>query len=84
MVLQNKLIIEYDSTLSLKDMETNIQNAYADRKKAKDTVECLSYEYRIELALVKEETGKMKAATFLCTANHIESQRRMYRNIRHM
>ena len=26
----------------------------------------------------------MKAATFLCTANHIESQRRMYRNIRHM
>lgn len=49
-----------------------------------DIAESLSYEYRAELALAKEEAGEMKVVTFLHIANKIESQRRIYRNIRHM
>ena len=46
--------------------------------------ESLSYEYRTQLALAKEEAGEIKAATFLRIANNIEAQRRMYQNIRYM
>ena len=44
----------------------------------------LSLEYRTQLALAKEETGELKAATFLRNMNHEEAQRRIFRNIRHM
>ena len=46
--------------------------------------ESLSIEYRSQLALAKEEAGEIKAATFLKNQNHIEAQRRLFRNIRHM
>ena len=46
--------------------------------------ESLSLEYRTQLALAKEETGELKAATFLRNMNHVEAQRRVFRNIRHM
>ena len=83
-VLQNKLSITYDPSLSLNEIETKIKSSYAERKRVKAIAESLSYEYRTELALAKEEAGEMKAATFIRMANQIESQRRMYRNIRHM
>ena len=34
--------------------------------------------------MVKEEAGELKAATFLRNMNHVEAQRRLFRNIRHM
>ena len=44
----------------------------------------LSLEYRTQLALAKEEAGEIKAASFLRNMNHVEAQRRLHRNIRHM
>ena len=32
----------------------------------------------------KEEAGEMKASVFLNNVNHIEAQRRLFRNIRNM
>ena len=46
--------------------------------------ESLSLEYRTQLALAKEEAGEVKAATYIRNLNHIEAQRRLFRNIRHM
>ena len=83
-VLQNKLHIKYNPNLTLDEIEDKVKGAFKERKRVKDIAESLSYEYRTELALAKEEAGEMKAATFLRIANNIESQRRMYRNIRHM
>ena len=34
--------------------------------------------------MVKEEAGELKAAVFLPNANHIETQQRLFRNIRHI
>ena len=72
-VLQNNLNIYYNSDLSLEELETNIKNAYADKKKCKAIAESLSYEYRTHLALAKIEADEMKAATFLRTANNIDN-----------
>ena len=44
----------------------------------------LSLEYRMKLALVKVETGEIKAAVFLRNQNRIEEQRRVARSIRRM
>ena len=34
--------------------------------------------------MAKEEAGELKAAVFLPNANHIETQQRLFRNIRHI
>ena len=47
-------------------------------------VESLSFEYRNQLAMAKEEGVKIKAAVFLRNMNFIEAQRRLFRNIRTM
>ena len=44
----------------------------------------MSLEYRTQLVVAKEEAGETKAASYLCSLNHIESQRRIFRNIRFM
>ena len=36
------------------------------------------------MALAKEEAGEIKAASYLRNMNHVEAQRRLFRNIRHM
>ena len=61
-VLQNKLKINFDNTLSLDDITLNIVNAACERRRAKKDAEALSLEYRTQLALAKEEAGEMKAA----------------------
>ena len=43
-------------------------------------VESLSLEYRTQLAMAKEETGEINTAVFLSNTNHIEAQRRLFRN----
>ena len=47
-------------------------------------VDELSLEYKIKLAMVKEEAGGLKVAVFLCNQNLIEEQRRVSRNIGRM
>ena len=42
----------------------------------------LSLEYRLKLAMVKEEAGELKSAVFLRNQNRIEEQKRVARNIR--
>ena len=83
-VLQNKLKITYDPTLSYNDIVQKVVKASKDRKKSKLLAESLSREYRTQLAIAKEEAGEMTAATYLKTRNRIEAQRRLYRNIRYM
>ena len=46
--------------------------------------ESLSLEYRTQLAAAKEEADENNAATFIRNLHHVETQRRMFRNIRHM
>ena len=82
--LQNKLRIEYDPTLSIEDVETNIVKAYERRKACKAEAESLSPEYRTQLALAKEAAGNIKMAIHLRNMNRIEGVRRMFRNIRYM
>ena len=83
-VLQNKLNIVYNADLSLADIENKIISSHNERKKCKLLAESLSYEYRTQLALAKEEAGEIKSATFLRISNNIEAQRRMYLKIRYM
>jgi hypothetical protein len=84
LVLQRKLNIVYDPALTLQQIILNIRLAYKERKKCMKIAESLSLEYRTQLALAKEEAGEIRAATFLRQMNHIEAQRRLFRNIRHM
>jgi len=83
-VLQNKLNLIYNATLSKQDIESEISKAYKVRKQCKLYAESLSLEYRTQLALAKEAAGELKAAVYLRNINHIEALRRIFRNIRHM
>ena len=83
-VLQNKLGITYNPHLSLLEIERQIVSAHKHRHDCIKNDESLSLEYRTQLALTKEAAGEVKAATFLKNQNFIESQRRLFRNIRHM
>ena len=69
--IQNILNIVYNTDLSLADIENKIISSHKERKKCKLLAESLSYEYRTQLALAKEEDGEIKAATFLRIANNI-------------
>ena len=83
-VLQRKIDLQYDPTLSLNQIDHSIKEAYKERKRCMKLAESLSLEYRTQLAIAKEEAGETKAASFLRNMNHIEAQRRLFRNIRHM
>ena len=83
-ILQNKLGIQYEPNLVLPEIEQRIIKAHKYRHVCIKNDESLSLEYRTQLAVAKEEAGEVKAATFLKNQNFIESQRRLFRNIRHM
>ena len=83
-VLKKKLKLVYDPTLTLSDIEEQIKLAHNSRKKCKQMAESLSLDYRTQLALAKEEVGELDAAVYLRNVNHLEAQRRLFRNIRHM
>ena len=83
-VMQHKLHIEYDPNLTLSDINNNIIHAHKKRKRCKKLAESLSLEYRTQLAIAKEEAGETKAASYIRNLNHIEAQRRLFRNIRFM
>ena len=83
-VLQNKLDLTFEPHLSLTEIEQRLVAAHKQRHICIKNDESLSIEYRSQLALAKEEAGEIKAATFLKNQNHIEAQRRLFRNIRHM
>ena len=83
-VLQNKLDIEYDRDVSLGQIISNIKDASRRRIKIKRMAVSLSLEYRTRLALAKEETGGVKAATYIRSLNRIESQRKLFQNIKVM
>ena len=80
-VLQNKINLDFDPNLTLIQIETNIKLAYKERKRCMLYAESLSLEYRTQLAIAKEEAGEVKAASFLLNMNHVEAQRRLFRNI---
>ena len=82
-VLQHKLNLVYNPAITLVQIETKIKCAYQERKRCKELAESLSLEYRTQLALAKEEAGEIKAAAYLRNMNHVEAQRRLFRNIRH-
>ena len=82
-VLQNKLSIPYDDSLTLADIKSNISDTYKRRRRIK-IADSLSLEYRMKLAQAKEEAGEVKAATYIRTLNNIERQRRLYQNIKVM
>ena len=87
-VLQNKLQLTYDSSLNVTKIEEQIVLARASRnssrKECKRITEIVSLEYRTQLATAKDEAGEMKTYLLLNNINHIEAQRRLFRNIRHM
>ena len=74
----------YDQSLSLQQIEQKIIQAYKHRQECIQYDESLSIEYRTQLAMAKEAAGETKAASYLRNINHIEAQRRLFRNIRHM
>ena len=83
-VLQNKLNIVYDNSLTLKEINSKITDCYQRKKKIVLMSESLSLEYRQQLATAKEAEGETKAATYLRNLNRIERQRQMFQNIRRM
>jgi hypothetical protein len=82
--LQNQLGIQFDPTLSLQDIQSEIKQAKNNRTRCYKDAESLSIEFRTQLAMAKEEAGEVKAATALRNMNRIEEQRRLFRRIRHM
>ena len=83
-VLQHKLDITYDSSLSLLQIVEKIKEASRQRIQIKRMAVSLSLEYRTKLALAKEEAGEVKAAEYIRSLNRIEAQRKLYQNIRVM
>ena len=73
--LQHKLNLVYDPAITLVQIETKIKCAYQERKRCKELAECLSLEYRTQLALAKEAAGEIKSAAYLRKMNHVEAQR---------
>ena len=83
-VLQNKLSLTYDDSLTLAEITSKISDTYKSRRRIKQIADSLSLEYRMKLAQAKEEAGEGKAATYIRTLNNIERQRRLYQNIKVM
>ena len=55
----------YESDLTLSEIDQRIIEAHKHRHTCIKNAESLILEYRTQLALVKEESGETKAATFL-------------------
>lgn len=83
-VLQNKLKLVYDGSLSLEAITKNIISAHSARKLAKKGAESLSLEYRTQLALAKEAAGELKAASYIRQLQNAERTRKVFQQIRHM
>ena len=84
LVLQHKLKIDFNGSLSLDDITNNIIDASHERKKAKRGAESMALEYRTQLALAKEAAGEVKAASYIRQLQHIEKTRKVFQQIRHM
>ena len=80
--LQNKLSIVYNPNLTLVEIIQDLKGAHKQQKRIKKMANELGLEYRLKLAMVKEEAGELKSAVFLRNKNRIEEQRRVARNIR--
>ena len=79
---QNKLSIVYNPNLTLFEIIQDLKVAHKQRKRIKMMANDLILEYRLNLAIVKEEAGELKAAVFLRNQNGIEEPRRVALNIR--
>ena len=82
--LQNKLSIEHKQNMFKADIFKELQATHKQRVRIQLMAAELSLEYRIKLAMVKEEAGELKAAVFLRNHIWIEEQDRVVRNIRRM
>ena len=76
MILQNKFNIEYDSIMNLTRIMREIRQTAEQRLKIKRMVISLHLEYCTRLALAKEETGEVKAATYIRSLCQIEAVRK--------
>ena len=74
-ILQNKLNIQYKNDLTLAEIESNVCYVYKKGKEIINMAISLSLEYHTNLAVAKEEAGKVKAATYLKSLNLIEQKR---------
>ena len=83
-VIQNKLKLTYNPDLTRDEIDNQIKAAYKKRSQCKQNAELLSLEYRTQLAMAKEAAGEGDAAVFLRNMNHLETTRKMFRNIRQM
>ena len=83
-VLQNKLMITYDPNLTIPQIREKKLECYIQRRKCKNIAEQLSLEYRFRLAQARDDAGLGQAAAYIRSRNTIESQRRTFRNIRHI
>ena len=83
-VLQRKLHISYDPSMPIQEIRDKKYECYLKRRKCKNIAEQLSLEYRYKLAQAREEAGLGTAASYIRSRNSIETQRRTFRNIRHI
>jgi len=84
LVLQNKLDMPYDASLSIDDIKRKLHEARVERRRCKSIDESLSIEFRSQLADAMEAAGTVKAAAHLRNMNRIEAIRTLFRNIRYM
>jgi len=83
-VLQKKLDLPHDPSLSIDSVKHNLHMARVERRRCKSIDEALSIEFRSQLAEAKEAAGTIKAAVHLRNMNRIEAVRTLFRNIRYM
>jgi len=84
LVLQNKLNMPYDASLSNDDIKKKLHEALVECRHCKSIDESLSIEFRSQLADAKEAAGTVKAAVHLQNMNRIEAIRTLFRNIRYI
>jgi len=81
LVLQNKLDMPYDASLSIDDIKRKLHEARVEHRHCKSIDESLSIEFRSQLADVMEAAGTVKAAVHLQNMNRIEAIRTLFCNI---
>ena len=84
LVLQKKLDLQHDPSLSIEDIQHNLHIARVERRRCKSIDEALNIEFRSQLAEAKEAAGTIKASVHLQNMNRIEAVRTLFRNIRYM
>ena len=78
-----KLNINYEPLLDIIQIEKHIISSYASRKSVKIMAYSFGLEYKTQ-DLAKGEAGEITATTFFRNMSHLDNQRRIFRNIRHM